>query len=105
MEALFLVGILNADVLVEWFKSTQKSDRHFHKYFWHEVPIPRFDKNNENHVKLAKLVSHAENVAVQCDPKYNAIKQALKKDGVAGEIDDVVSKIMDIGQDETPVTF
>ena len=100
-EARFLCGIINADCMLERFQQARKSDRHFHTYFWREVPIPRYDKDNKHHVKLARLVSRAEKVVAQCDPKYNAIKQALKKDGVAGEIDNVVSEIMGIGQDKT----
>lgn len=30
-------------------------------------------------------------------PKYNTIKQALRDDGVAGAMDDVVGKIMGMG--------
>ena len=93
-EALFLCGILNADCLLERFRQTKRSDRDFLTHFWKEVPIPRYDKSNKEHVELAELVKHAEKVANKSSPKYKVIKQALQEDGVAGEIDKVVNNII-----------
>ena len=98
-EARFLCGIINADCMLERFRQTKKTDRHFAAHFWYEIPIPRYDKTNKHHVRLARLVSRAEKVAAQCEPKYNTIKQVLRDDGVAGEIDVVVSEIMGMSQD------
>ena len=94
-EALFLVGILNADCMHNLFQNARKSDRHFHTYFWHEIPIPRFNTKNPRHVKLANYAKHAEQVASSIpDPTYNKIKQALRNDGVSQNIDSVVSEII-----------
>ncbi len=94
-ESLFLVGILNADYLHDRFQQTRKSDRDFHTYFWHEIPIPRFNEKNPNHVKLVNYAKHAEQVASGIpDPTYNKIKQALRDDGVSQNIDSVVSEII-----------
>lgn len=95
-EALFLVGILNADVMRDWFRQTRKSDRHFHTYFWSEIPIPRFNRKNTDHQRLARLAKHAEGVAgAVIDPSRDRIRKALRDDGVAGRIDETVTKIID----------
>ncbi len=98
-ESLFLIGILNADYLAERISQTRKTDRHLMTYFWREVPIPRYNSNDKNHVKLVGLAKRAEEIAATSKPTRKAIKDALRDDGVAGEIDDVVSKIMSIDQD------
>ena len=104
-EALFLVAILNANIMQDRFKQTKKSDRHFHTYFWREVPIPRFKKDDENHVLLAELAKRAESVAAGVDkPNRNKIRKALRDDGVAGDIDMVVARIMGIKTDQEGIS-
>ena len=94
-EALFLITLLNADSLQEAYQNSRKSDRHFHTYFWQSIPLPRYDKSNKLHVKLAKLAIRAEKVAKSC-PKQSRkeIREFLREDGVAGDIDEVVKKIL-----------
>lgn len=59
-EALYLVGILNADSLKQRLSETRETDRHFHAHLWRKVPIPRFDSTNSLHLKLVKLVQKVE---------------------------------------------
>ena len=93
-EALFLVGILNADCMAERFRATRKSDRHFHTHLWREVPIPRFDGSDSDHARLAELALRAERVAAGAEPTYKSIKEALADDGVAADIDRVVARVI-----------
>ena len=93
-EALFLVGILNADCMAERFRATRKSDRDFHTYLWREVPIPRFDGSDPDHARLAELALRAEQVAAGTEPTYKSIKGALADDGVAADIDRVVARVI-----------
>ena len=94
-EALFLTGILNADGMRDRFKQTRRSDRDFHTYFWHEIPIPRYDKNNADHLRLVGLVKRAERIAHETEPKHSEIKNALKADGVSQRIDNAVLAIIE----------
>ena len=92
---MFLTAILNADCLADRFRQTRKSDRHFQTYFWGEVPIPRYDPKNKDHVKLTKLALRAERVASRISiPTYNEIKQNLTREGVSCDIDVIVSSII-----------
>ena len=95
-EALFLTAILNADCMQDSFRWTRKSDRHFDTHFWYEIPIPRFDIENINHRRLARLAKRAEEVArAVANPSRDRIRRALRDDGVAGRIDETVTKIID----------
>jgi len=97
-ESQFLVGLLNAPCLLDAYLSTRRSDRNFHLHFWGAVPIPRYDKSNDDHAKLVELVQRAESIAskvkVTDSPlkSKNLIRVALS--GVLDEIDDVVSRIL-----------
>ena len=94
-EALFLTALLNADSLQNAYQNSVKSDRDFETHFWKTVPLPRYDKSNKLHVKLAKLATRAENVAKSC-PKQNrkSIREFLREDGVSGEIDEIVKELL-----------
>jgi len=97
-ESQFLVGLLNAPCLLDAYLSTRRSDRNFHLHFWGAIPIPRYDKSDADHVKLAKLAQRAEAIASRVRladgplKSKNLIRGALT--GVLGEIDDVVSRIL-----------
>ena len=94
-EALFLTALLNAESLQEAYQNTRKSDRDFHKYFWKEIPLPRYNGKNKLHVQLAKLATQAEKVAKSC-PKQSRkeIREFLRNDGVAGEIDSIIKELL-----------
>jgi len=97
-EALFLVGILNAPCLLDAYLSTRRSDRNFHLHFWGAIPIPRYDKSDGDHVKLARLAQKAESIASKAGLADSPLKSkkllraALA--GVLGEIDEVASRIL-----------
>ena len=94
-ESLFLTALLNADALQEAYQNSRKSDRDFSTYFWKEIPLPRYDHSNKLHVKLAKLATRAEKVAKSC-PKQDrkSIREFLRNNGVAGEIDEIIKKLL-----------
>ena len=94
-ESLFLTALLNADSIQEAYQNSRKSDRDFETHFWKVVPLPRYDSSNDSHKKLAKLAARAAKVAVSC-PKQNrkVIREFLREDGVAGEIDEVIKELL-----------
>lgn len=59
-EAAFLVALLNAPSLTRAFLQSRTSGRHFTNNPWRTVPIPRFDKADRTHRKLAALCKRAE---------------------------------------------
>lgn len=97
-EAQFLVGVLNAPCMLDAYLSTRRSDRNFHLHFWGAIPIPRYDKLDDDHVKLAKLAQKAESITSKVTladsplKNKNLLRGALA--GVLDEIDDVVSRIL-----------
>ena len=98
-EALFLTAILNADIMLPAFRATRKSDRDFMAHIWRKVPIPRYD-GSQLHYDLANLSKQAENIAKGTyTPTYgkhkmrSKIRKALRKDGVAGQIDDICKQL------------
>ena len=94
-ESLYLECILNAESLQSAYQASRKSDRDFVTHFWFTVPIKRYDKSNPDHIKLAKLAERAENVAATVvNLTRKSIRKALILDGVSGEIDEIVCKLM-----------
>jgi len=97
-EALFLAGVLNAPCLLGAYLSTRRSDRNFHMHFWGAIPIPRYDRSDAGHVRLAELAQKAEAIASRVPLTGRPLKDkglirgALA--GVLGEIDGVVSGIL-----------
>ena len=105
-EALFLIGILNAECLNERFRFTRKSDRHFTTYFWKDVPIPRFKQTNKDHVLLSNLAREAEKIAKETEPlTYQNIKNKLREQGISSKIGKVVTRIIDAGDDRADSKF
>ena len=100
-EALFLASILNAEAMLPAFRGARQSDRHFVTHIWRAVPIPRYDRSDSMHRRLASLAGRAERVASQAhDPGATlqknriAIKKALADDGVSGVIDGICGRLM-----------
>ena len=94
-EALFLTVLLNTDALQQAYKSSRKSDRDFHTHFWKVVPLPRYDRHNDLHVRLVKLAVRAEKVAGACPiQKRKSIREFLREDGVSGEMDEIVRELL-----------
>ena len=59
-EAGYLVSILNAPCLNQAFSESRESGRHFQLHPWRKVPIPRYDIQNRQHLRLAELCDLAE---------------------------------------------
>jgi hypothetical protein len=66
------------------------------------LPIPRFDPNLELHRSLAAAAIRAERIAasvqlpetVKFQRARKLVRDVLRADGVAGEIDDLVSQLL-----------
>ena len=102
-EAGYLVTLLNADILQDRYRHARKSDRDYHQHIWYEVPIPKYNPNNSSHLSLAKLCMQAEEIATQIIASNrhagqikisNTVRKALRKYGVATEIDLLAEKIV-----------
>ena len=104
-EAAYLVALLNAPALGKAFLDARQSGRDFHTYFWGTVPIPRYDKNNKNHLALAKRTVNAEELVKQW-MSYTTntrelkqvglskrIRSLLQDEGILGQID-LIAKII-----------
>ena len=103
-EARFLTAVLNSDALLQAVRPLQArgehNPRHFDKYVF-QVPIPLFDSANPDHVDLAELAAHAEEVAaavelpqVSFQAQRRRVREALDADGVAKQIDDLVRALL-----------
>ena len=103
-EAAYLVAVLNADCLQLAYQQSRKSDRHFDHQFWYTVPIPRYDFRNQHHQALADLCNQAERTAERVRDSMatdagqisisDAIRRALRENGIAGRIDEQVRAIL-----------
>ena len=105
-EACYLIAILNAPSLEEAFLQSQGGTGwEFDLKPWRKVPIPRFDRNNGNHVKLVGLAKRAERHALKVVEKIESplsnrsrhsslISQHLTKTGIYDEIDEIIWVMM-----------
>ena len=104
-EAAYLVGLLNATCLTKAFNQSKQSGRSFHLNPWRAIPIPKFNREEPDHVMLAKLVKYAEKVVESwlLDFRFkpfsqikmsSEIRKLLHDDGVSDEINTVVSRIL-----------
>ena len=94
-EARFLVAILNADCMQTRYYDTKPSKFHINTNFWFEIPIPRFDENNPDHVELADISERAEKIASGAEKKTKkGVRDKLRRDGISKDIDLLVTKIM-----------
>lgn len=98
-EANFLCGILNSDVLQDAFTETKKAYKHYHTYYWNKIPIPRFDRNNNDHNSILTLVDDASTVAEKImaenkNVQRKSILTEIRDCGILPKIDIVVSKIL-----------
>ena len=60
-EAAYLVALLNAPCLTRAFAESRTSGRHFKNNPWRAIPIPRYDRSDPLHRRLATLCKRAEN--------------------------------------------
>ena len=105
-EAAYLVAILNSSVLTKAFADTRTSGRDFHLNPFRKVPIPKFDRRNKLHQKLARLTRRAESVVEQWMkspefPKHlqqvrlsSRIRELLRDHGIMDKIDESVKELL-----------
>lgn len=102
-EALFLVGVLNAECLVDAFRSTKNSPQDFQAHFWRKIPIPRLDDSDSFHIELTRLSEKAELCATQVvednpgrthKKLRELIREALADERLTNDINAVVSQIL-----------
>ncbi|MEK7847587.1 MAG: hypothetical protein AAB270_01550, partial [Chloroflexota bacterium] len=104
-EARYLLAILNSETARQRAEHLQSRGqwgaRDFHKVIL-SLPIPRFDASNKLHRALARAAVHAEQVAagvklpegIHFVKARHLIRQALREDGIAQEIDGLVVKLL-----------
>jgi hypothetical protein len=104
-EAQFLVAILNSETGRSRTESMQARGqwgaRHFDKVMFN-LPIPRFDPNLELHRALVAAAIRAERIAaavqlpeaIKFQRARKLVRDELKGDGVADEIDELVSQLL-----------
>ncbi|MDO8612904.1 MAG: N-6 DNA methylase [Dehalococcoidia bacterium] len=104
-EARYLLAILNSETArarVEHLQSRgQWGARDFDKVIF-SLPIPTFDRKDRLHQGLARAAQRAEGVAAEVQPREGEhfvrargrIREALKEDGVAQEIDGLVAELL-----------
>lgn len=106
-EASYLTALLNAPCLSDVYVEARESGRHFHLHPWRKIPIARFDSRNSDHVTLANLAIHAEQVAEDWLLSSNSgidrlgqvglsvrLREILKDQGITAEIDEIIQRIL-----------
>ncbi len=104
-EAQYLTAILNSDVLTQLVRPLQARGEHnprdFDKYIF-QLPIPLYDPGNSEHRQLAELAKRAEEAtaALELPPgvsfqaQRRRIREALSRDGLGGEINNLTSTLL-----------
>ena len=69
-EAIYLVTLLNANVLQPIIQASNETDRDFDTHFWRKVPIPRYEPKLKQHQQLV-------NLGQRCETKAQAIRDSL----------------------------
>ncbi len=104
-EARYLCGVLNSEALrggVERYQSQgQWGARDFDKYVFN-LPIPRFDKENDFHLQLAEAAQTAERVAAQVvrgEREYfvrtrKRIRAALAEHGIGRRLEELAEALL-----------
>jgi len=104
-EALYLAAILNSETarsrVAHMQSKGQWGARDFDKVIF-ELLIPKFDPGESVHSDLSALAGRAEKIAAQVDlggvgfvAARGRVREALREDGVAAEIDALVAKLLD----------
>lgn len=114
-EAGYIVALMNAPCLQRAFLESRASGRDFQLHPWRKVPIPRYDSNNMQHIKLARLCECAEKSARDTAEKVkdkfpnagqlklsNAVRERLKSDSIFQSIDRIAARLL---PDQTEMDF
>jgi hypothetical protein len=104
-EAQYLIAVLNSQVVTDkvapYQSRGQFGTRDFDKYVWY-VPIPEYSTTVNEHVELAQLGAHAEDVAAGValvpgsgfQAARRRVREALDADGVAAAIERAVEQLL-----------
>jgi hypothetical protein len=104
-EGMYLCAVLNSQPLMAAVAGLQSrggfGPRHFDTYVF-ALPFPLYDPGNALHTELAALAARAEQVAaaVVLDDRWQfqkarrVVREALREDGIAGEIDRAVEEVL-----------
>lgn len=111
-EGRYLCAVLNSQVLSDAVRGLQSRGQHNPRHFDMHVfslPFPMFDRRDPAHMHAAALAERAEQVAatVELDDTWQfqkarrVIREALREDGVADEIDRAVADLLNATGDES----
>ncbi|WP_162834445.1 S1 family peptidase [Amycolatopsis circi] len=103
-EALFLTSILNSNTLTLMVRPLQARGEHnprdFAKTIF-QLPIPLYNPKKPDHLRLVDLAKRAELVArdtplvsIRFEALRRRVREALIRDGVADQIDEIVKKLL-----------
>ena len=104
-EADYLCGVLNSEALragvARYQAQGQWGARHFHKFVFN-LPIPRYDGEDDLHRRLAEAARTAEDVASLVPLKEGEhfrtsrkrIRTALKEHGISGRLEKMVAVLL-----------
>ncbi len=103
-EAGYLVCMINAPCLQLAYQESRESDRHFDLHPVRKVPIPKFHRDNSDHLELVELCELAEVAASEVISGLpdntgqikasNLIRKHLMNEGLSDAIDDVVRRVL-----------
>ena len=106
-EGRYLAAVLNSELVREAIEDLQPKGqggaRHFDNLIW-ELPIPEYDRSVPLHCELAKAAEEAERVAASVPLREGAyftqsraaIRERLIEEGVAKEIDRLVTQLLGV---------
>lgn len=98
-EASFLCGLINSDILQAAFAETKKAFKHYHTHYWNKIPIPKFDRNNNDHKTIPGLVDQASTIAEKTMNKNKTVQRKfilneIRNCGILAKLDAAVGKIL-----------
>ena len=98
-EAHFLSGLLNADALQHALSRTKENDNNYDTYLWKKVPVPRYDRTDGRHRRLAALARGAQKTALGACNTGSAARRSdalrlLRDAGISAGIDDAVRSVL-----------
>lgn len=91
-EAGYLVALLNAYCLRRAFSECKESGRDFHLHPWRNVPIPRYDRRNQTHRRLAVLCDAAERIAARRVKDELSERPDLRQPGLSKVVREALAK-------------
>ena len=98
-EAHFLSGLLNADALQDALSRTKENDNNYDTYLWKKVPIPRYNRADGRHGRLAALARGAQEAALGAcgaDPaaRRSDVLRLLRDAGISADVDDAARSVL-----------